>query len=142
MNPSATDNIGSLTSIEIAHHHDFISWNPAILVPTKLWQRVDFSGEAELKRKTKDTPHGPIYMYSGYFDILKICNEVEKVLLKFIGRRAILRIEDSNSQVYLIGEPNNPISLDEESSTGKLPKAKNGYQFNFSVSQTRPALSN
>ena len=134
------DNIGSISNIEIAHHTDFERWHPAKFHSGNNWQNIEITGEmAELKRKTKDDPNGIIYTYSGFFDIQSIRDEVEINLMPFIGRKSILRITDNNGRVYVIGQPKNPVLLEEESTTGKLYKNKNGYLFSFSVVQTRPA---
>lgn len=135
------DNIGSIASIEIANHTDFISLNPVQFIQDKSWQNIGFTGEAELKRKTKDDPNGVIYNYSGFFDIQSIRDEVELNLMSYVGKHAILRITDNNGRVYIIGQKGNPVTLEEDSTTGKLNKSKNGYQFNFSVSQTMAANS-
>ena len=136
------DNIGSIAHIEIAYHTDFESWEPAKFKTGKSWQNIQITGEmAELKRKTKDDPNGLIFTYSGFFDIHMIRDEVELKLLPFVGKRAVLRITDNNKRVHIIGKPQNPVLLDEESTTGKLFKNKNGYQFNFLVNQTSAASS-
>lgn len=134
------DNIGGLASISIAYHTDFSKWNPAEFLPGKSWQKFELVSEAELKCRTKDSPNGVIYIYSGFFDIHRVRNQDES-LIKFVGNRAVLRIENNNGEIYLIGHPDNPVTIDEEFTTGKLPKNKNGYQFNFSVNQISPAIT-
>lgn len=133
--------IGAIACIKIAYHTDFKSFAPAVFLDGKGWEGIEIAGQAELTRKIKNTPHGLIYHYGGFFDIHRISDEVENSLLKFVGRRAVLRLEDNNDRIYIIGEPNNPVLLEEESQTGKLPKHKNGYQFSFSVSQISLAPS-
>lgn len=136
------DNIGSIARIEIANHTDFESWAPAKFFKGKAWQTIQIAGEsAELKRRTKDDPNGIIYTYSGFFDIHTVRDEVETKLMPFVGKRAILRITDNNGRVYIIGKPLNPVTLEEESTTGKSVKNKNGYQFTFSVQQTSAAVA-
>ncbi|MFN8406979.1 MAG: hypothetical protein U0X71_05805 [Sphingobacteriaceae bacterium] len=136
------DNIGSVARLEIAYHTDFESWDPATFKSGKSWQSIEITGEtAELKRKAKDDPNGIVYTYSGFFDVHAIRDEVELNLMPYVGKRAVLRLTDSNGRVYIIGKPQNPIALEEESTTGKLFKNKNGYQFNFLVSQTSPAAA-
>ena len=136
------DNIGSIARLEIAYHTDFESWDPATFKSGKSWQSIEIGGKtAELRRKTKDDPNGIIYIYSGFFDVHMIRDEVELNLMPYVGKRTVLRITDSNGRVYIIGNIHNPVTLEEESTTGKLFKDKNGYQFNFLVNQIIAAVA-
>ncbi len=135
------DNIGSIAVIEIANRTDFINLNPVKFIQGKSWKNIEFTGDAELKRKTKDDINGIIYTYSGFFEIQSIRDEVELNLIPYVGKQAILQLTDNNGRVYIIGQLNNPVTLEEDSTTGKLIKSKNGYQFNFFVTQTSLAIS-
>lgn len=136
------DNIGSIALLEIAAHTDFTGFNPALFASGKDWQIIELGNEAgELKRVSEETEHGILYTYGGGFNVHRIRQEAEAALLPFVGQKAILRITDSNGFVSIIGEPGNPVTLKEESSSGQRYASRNGYSFSFQVSMIQPAYA-
>jgi len=137
------DNIESLKSIEVIQHDLPTSLKPLTLTIGKEWITILFKDETGIMQiKTEETPNGIVFTYSGSFFIHHLRDEVDQVLLPFLGRAvSILRLTDMNDRVYIIGSPDCPVLLNLSASTGQKYVNENGGTYNFSVQQTSPAVS-
>lgn len=135
------DNFGSIASLDIAGFSDFQSFNPATFKNGKKWTAVPFKEQTGiLSIKSEETPNGPLYSYSGNFYIHNLRDQVDNALQPLIGTKSVMRITDLNGRIYVIGSPENPVTLNSNGSTGQRYTDENGQEFQFKVEQINPAL--
>lgn len=139
MNYYEGDNIGGIAKIRIAFHHDFESFNPAVLKVGKEWLEIPFDEEkANLQLGTDEPDNGTVFGFNGKFSLHRLRPEVNDALRKFLGQFSVLEITDMNAEVYIIGAPGVPVTLKLSGTTGTNYTNENGATYSFETEQSFP----
>jgi hypothetical protein len=136
------DNIGSILKLEAAPHYDFSGFNPVAFHFGKGWIDIPFKEESGvLQLKADDTDHGISFNYAGRFFIHKQRADVRSTLYPFLGQHLILKVTDLNGEVYIIGKPGCPVTLELSATTGQRYADENGMEFQFKIEQDSVAVT-
>ena len=130
------DNIGGLAKIRIAFHTDFESFNPEVFKAGKDWLDIPFKEESgQLQPSADDSDNGIVYNYSGKFFIHRLRPEIENELNTYLGQVSVIEITDLNDEVYIIGAPGMPVTLQLGGDTGAKYTSENGAGYQFDIDQ-------
>ena len=135
-------NIGSIQKLEFVFHTDISTYNPVVLNAGIVWEELEFLPEnASLSLTVAETDNGPLFTYRIIAAHAQLRDEVETLLNKYIGNRAVIRVTDHNDRVYILGAPGLPCLLDYSGNTGSSPSEQNAYVINIQVAQPYKAKS-
>ncbi|KAA8483750.1 hypothetical protein BDE36_1786 [Arcticibacter tournemirensis] len=142
MNFHEGDNIGSIAICEIAFPFSFSSFNPAVLAIGYTWLSLPLDDQSgSLNLKVSDTDNGPVYTYSGGLKIHNLRESVDNTLYRYVASGAVMRITDMNGRIYIIGAPDEPVTVSLNGGTGEKFADENRQQMQFKIDQAHPAYT-
>lgn len=136
------DNVGGVAQYELCHVDDLVSFYPVRFKPGRYWQCVRHVPETgTLADEELDTDNGVTYSYSGSFKRQYPSERDELDMSRYMGKCTIWRITDMNRRIYLLGTPENPVSLSRSGNRGARPSDMAHNEFKFSVVQVDRAMA-
>lgn len=135
------DNIGSIAECLITFPFAF-SHFPGILNSGYTWEKIPFNpGTGNLFLKVADSDNGPVYTYNGGGRVHRMRKEADDMIFEYIVNGGVMKVTDMNGKVYIIGNPDAPVTVSLSGGTGTNYTDENGMDIQFKIEQGEPALS-
>lgn len=136
------DNIGSIYELLVIEHYKIQKMNPVTLLPGASWLNVPIRDQSgRIRSRVSASDNGPIYSYQVEAFINHMREEVNVAMDIFHQGIAVLKVTDMNDRVYILGEPNRPVTMEESGDSGQGFASENGTSFDFSISMDHRAPS-
>lgn len=130
------DSIGSFWKAEIAHKDDFLNFSDTEILfrDNKGWKEIDITDESGIISFSElENENGNIIKYQGSFGLHDPILEISKKMKAFIGRKSVVRLTSHNNEVYVLGDPFNPVFISSDGSTGRKYTDRSQIDYSFSV---------
>lgn len=136
------NNAGSIAALWIAPVYTFTALNPVTtFTPGNDWIPIDFLEEsAQLTDESAETDNGLQYTYTLILSFNKRNSGLLASIAPYLGTAAIFKIQDTNGLTQIIGNLQSPITLKQNSDTGKAVTDLNSVLITAAVVQDTPAI--
>ena len=141
-------NIGGINCIHWIFAEDAASLNynvpslycQVLLRPGRFWNRLYGTPETvQLESEQQDTPAGPKYLYKLKVLVPKDRTQVELQLMSMANRRMIIKVEDKNGTIRILGTMESPMKLTSKLTKPAALETFNGYDLLFAGEFSTPA---
>src|SRR5690606_6934356 len=130
------DSIGSILSLQIALKDDFLNFNESEILfrNGRDWKTIEFTDETgELRFSEIENDNGLIVAYQGTFALHGPIKEISKIMRPYLGRKSVLKIESFNKEIYIVGDPDNPVFITSIANTGAKVIERSQIAYSFSA---------
>lgn len=130
--------IGSFFKLEIAHKNDFLNFNiqEILFRENRNWKEIEITDETGMLSFSQlDSEHGELVRFQGEFSLHGPIKSISEKIRPYIGRKSVLRITTLNREVFVLGDPNNPVLITSSGDTGKRYVDRSQMDYSFSVDQ-------
>lgn len=130
--------IGSILKVDIAHKNDFLNFNDQEILfrQNRDWKEIEITDETGMLSFSElDTEHGELVRFQGEFALHGPIKIISVKIRPYIGRKSVLRITTLNKEVFILGDPNNPVLITSTGDTGKRYIDRSQMDYSFSVDQ-------